>query len=421
MKKKYSSILSILFIFVFAYCSSDKDSFSEKPPIDVSKPPVHSEDDFTLLPKDHVLDSDLYLEGTILQNQTSNPKFRLSGRKFQGMPSIGKDRLGNLYVTWIASTDCVRECDENYLTVSLSKDQGRSWSHDKLILSVNPQDSTRMKDPNFFSDKFGNLYLYWGKHVQKKRVREKEWAVTWYSKISLSDDGNTIKYTQPRRIAEGIMLNKLFYSNISDQVVFPIARWYDGNSELHKPFIYKANYGPKSLINFTKVGAIPIPAPVSQIHEHMIVQLKDSTYSGMIRTLNGIYYSKSKDGDVWEEAKKFTALGATTASRFYLGKLNSGRLILIFNNATIRSNMTICLSDDDGATWPYKMLIDARSGSYFGVSYPDMIETDKGLLNIVYDYERSPAGTINFVTIREEDIINNTKTEVFRTNISSLR
>lgn len=416
MKKKYLSILCVVFFF-FTFCSTERDSFLEKP-IETNNPaaPNYPGEDFTLLPKDHVSDSDLYVEGEILQNQDDNPKFMLSKRKFQGMPSIGKDRLGNLYVTWIASTDCVRECNENYITVSLSKNNGRSWSHDKLILSVNPQDSTRMKDPNFFNDKFGNLYLYWGKHVQKKRIAEKEWAITWYSKIKLSDDGRTINYTQPRRIAEGIMLNKLFYSNISDQVVFPIARWYNG-----KPFIYKATYGTTSLVNFTKVGAIPIPAAVSQIHEHMVVQLKDSTYLGMVRTLNGIYYSKSKDGNTWENANKFTALGATTASRFYLGKLNSGRLILIFNNDTTRSNLTVCLSEDDGFTWPYKRIIAVCDNDPFGASYPDMIETDPGVLNIVYDYRRSPEGTINFMTIKEEDIISNNQIEVFRTKISTVK
>jgi hypothetical protein len=430
MKKNYSLALSVLYMFFFTYCSTEKDSFSEKPiDIDTNKPsaPSYPGEDFTLLPKDHVPDSDLYVEGEILQNQDDNPKFMLSKRKFQGMPSIGKDRVGNLYVTWIASTDCVSECNENYLTVSLSKDKGRSWSHDKLILSVNPQDSTRMKDPNFFNDKFGNLYLYWGKHVEKKSVAAKEWAVTWYSKIALSKDGNTIDFSPPRRIAEGIMLNKLFYSTVSDEVIFPIARWWYGNAELHQPFIYKAKYGTTSLVNFTKVGAIPVPAAVSQIHEHMIVQLRDSTYLGMVRTYDGIYYSKSKDGNIWEVAKKFTALGATTVSRFYLGKLNSGRLILIFNNATIRSNMTVCLSEDDGVTWPYKMVIDNtqayiyNSIGSFGVSYPDMIETDSGLLNIVYDYIRSPEGGIIFVKIKEEDIINNNQSGFIKTKISSIK
>lgn len=420
MKKKYIIFPFIFVIFTLTFCSSEKDSFSEKPPIGIDKPSNCPGGDFTLFPKDHVANSDIYGEGEILQNQDNNPKFAIRTRKWQGIPSIGKDGSGNLFVAWLAG-NCYGECNENYLTVSLSKDKGKTWNHNKLILDVKPEDSTRMKEANFFNDKFGNLYMYWGKHVQKKSVTGKEWAISWYSKIALSNDGNTICFSPPRKIAEGIMLNKLFYSKFSDQIVFPIAKWYEGNYAMDKPFIYKGDYGTENLINFTKVGAIPLPVGVSQIHEHMIVQLKDSTYLGMARTQNGLYYSKSKDGNIWDDAKKFTALGATTAARFHLGKLNSGRLILIFNNDTNRSYLTICLSEDDGLTWPYKLLIDNTKGAAggYGVSYPDMIETDPGILNIVYDYLRSPVGGIVFFKVTEEDIINN-RSNFFKTNISSL-
>lgn len=416
MEKKYFPFLTILFVFVFSFCSSDKDFISDKPSADIDKPPVYPGDDFTLFPKDHIPNSDLYLEGRILQNQSNNPKFVLSARKWQGIPSIGKDRSGNLYVAWIASAGCAGECDENYVTVSLSKDNGKSWSHNKLIIDVNLQDSTRLKDPNFFNDKYGNLYMHWGKHVKKRSVAAKEWVITWYSKLSLSNNGNTINCTPPRRIAEGIMLNKLFHSKFSNQVIFPIARWYEGDPVKHQPFIYTANYGANNLIDFSKASFIPVKRAIRSADEHMVVQLEDKTFFGMIRTQDGIYYSKSNDGSVWQDAKKFTALGATTISRFYLGKLNSGRLILIYNNDIYRSNMTVCLSEDDGVTWPYKMLIDdtkavsdaSNSGNAtnYGVSYPDMIETNPGLLNIVYDYVRAPKGGIIFIQIKEEDIIN---------------
>lgn len=413
MKKKSFLIGIIIFIFVFVSCSSEKDPSTNNTPqnnID-NKPSHYFGEDFTLLAKDHTQNSDLYLEGGILQDQSNNPKFLKSTRKWQGVPTIGKDILGNLYAAWITGGD--GEGNENYLTVSLSKDKGRSWNSDKLIFYVTPQDSTKLMDPCFSNDKYGNLYMTWGKHVKKKGT--KEWAVTWYSKLNLSKD--TIRYSPPRKIVEGIMINKPFYSEISDQVVFPVARWYEGNTELHQPFIYKANYGVDNLTNFTKVGAIPLKKNIMTIHEPMVVQLKDSTYLGMVRTLDGIYYSKSKDGSAWDEGQKFTALGPTTVARFHLAKLKSGRLILIFNNSSSRSNMTICLSDDDGKTWPYKLVLDP--GNY--VSYPDMIETDPGTLNIIYDYARNPAGTIHFVSLKEDAIIKNDKSNIFRTKISTLQ
>lgn len=412
MKKRTFLTVLIIFNFIFVSCSSEKDSSTNIPQNVDNKSPHYFGEDFTLLAKDHIPNSDLYEEGGILQNQSDNVRFLKTSRKWQGVPTIGKDVLGNLYAAWITGGN--GEGDENYLTISLSKDRGRSWSHDKLIFYVNPQDSTKLMDPCFSNDKYGNLYMTWGKHVKKKKTNE--WAVSWYSKLNLST-GDTIKYSAPRKIAEGIMINKPFYSVISDQVVFPIARWYEGNPELHQPFIYKANYGVNSLTNFTKVGAIPLKKNIMTIHEPMVVQLKDSTYLAMVRTLDGIYYSKSKDGDTWNNGEKFTDLGATTVARFHLAKLKSGRLILIFNNSLTRSNMTVCLSDDDGKTWPYRMVLDPGNN----VSYPDMIETDAGTLNIIYDYSRSPVGTINFVTLKEEDIIKNVKSNIFRTKISTLQ
>ena len=42
---------------------------------------------------------------------------------------------------------------------------------------------------------------------------------------------------------------------------------------------------------------------------------------------------------------------------------------------TGRNNLTAFLSEDGGKTWPYTLLLDARSG----VSYPDVIESNGAL------------------------------------------
>ncbi|MEN2413837.1 sialidase family protein [Flavobacterium mesophilum] len=415
--RKILPVFFVFFVLFFSFCSSEKDPVSNtgKPPVDTTNPEDTTEKGFTLLPKNLALKSDLYLEGGILLDQNDNPKYNISGRTWQGIPSIGKDNLGYLYAAWV--TGGKGEGNDNYLTLSLSKDKGRTWSNDKLVIYVNPEDSTRVADPCFFNDKFGNLYMAWHKYVQKKENLKKEWAIVWYSKLEFSEEDNTIHFTPPRRIAEGSMLNKPFYSEASGQFFFPIARWYEGDALLHRPFIYSASYGEHSLVNFSKIGFIPVNPDIMGIHEHMIVQLKDQSFLGMVRTFDGIYYSKSKDGAIWDMSKKFTDLGSTTVARFHLGKLKSGRLILIFNNATTRSNLVIFLSEDDGVTWPYKMTING--GNH--VSYPDMIETEPGVLNIVHDFSRNLVGTIQFIEVHEDMIIKGSYGGVFRSKISSLK
>lgn len=64
--------------------------------------------------------------------------------------------------------------------------------------------------------------------------------------------------------------------------------------------------------------------------------------------------------------------------------------------------MTAMLSDDDGLTWPHKLLLDERNG----VSYPDAMETEDGFMYVTYDYLRfGPDREILMAKITEDDIL----------------
>lgn len=49
-----------------------------------------------------------------------------------------------------------------------------------------------------------------------------------------------------------------------------------------------------------------------------------------------------------------------------------------------RNNLTALLSEDDGRTYPYTLLLDPRNE----VSYPDAVEAEDGSIYIIYDRER---------------------------------
>ena len=396
----YSIIICALSL---SACSKSKIGISPNLNVDESEIGL----DFNLLEDKNSLDTKFYAEGGILKDQDNNLLFK--NRTWQGTPSIGMDKNKNLFVGWISGGE--GEGTENYITVSLSKDNGTTWLHNKLVVYVNTLDTTRLKDVCFFNDKFGNLYMAWAKHVQKKE--SKEWAVVWYSKLTLR--GNTINYTAPRPIAEGSMLNKPFYSEKRNKMYFPIAFWFWGNAS-----IYAGQYdslNTKNLVAFKNLGYIPIEKSIRNIHEHMLVELSDNTFLGMVRTNDGIYYSRSKDAHIWESASKFTGIGPTSASRFCLRKLKSGRLILIANNNVVRRHLKIFLSEDDGKTWPYSLMLDFR----FWSTYPDLEEDVNGELKITYDFERKPTGTIYYATIKEADIIAGNSANLKKTIINTLR
>ena len=62
--------------------------------------------------------------------------------------------------------------------------------------------------------------------------------------------------------------------------------------------------------------------------------------------------------------------------------------------------MTLSLSEDDGATWKYRVCVDTRRD----ISYPDA-DFFGGRIVLTYDRERTGAREILFVSFTEEDIM----------------
>ncbi|MBN2022365.1 MAG: exo-alpha-sialidase, partial [Pirellulales bacterium] len=90
-------------------------------------------------------------------------------------------------------------------------------------------------------------------------------------------------------------------------------------------------------------------------------------------------------------------------ARFHLRRLKSGSLLLVLNDdPKSRTNMTAMLSEDEGKTWPHKLLLDGRAK----VSYPDGVEGSNGFLYVIYDRGRYLKGAqeILMVKITEADI-----------------
>ena len=136
--------------------------------------------------------------------------------------------------------------------------------------------------------------------------------------------------------------------------------------------------------------------------EGMAYQRRDGSVRMFARTgLGELAESVSRDnGETWDEARLSGITAADT--RFYVARTPTGRILLVLNDdAKVRRNMTICLSEDDGATWKYKKCIDTRKD----ISYPDCDFYD-GKIYLTYDRERRGAREIFFACFTEEDVMN---------------
>lgn len=104
-------------------------------------------------------------------------------------------------------------------------------------------------------------------------------------------------------------------------------------------------------------------------------------------------------GDTWQEAQLTDIVCANT--RFFVSRTPSGKVLLVVNDdEKKRTNMTICLSEDDGVTWKYKRCIDTREQ----LSYPDVdFHGDK--VYLTYDRERTGVKEILFTSFTEADLM----------------
>ncbi|MEV5027858.1 sialidase family protein [Paenibacillus sp. LPE1-1-1.1] len=143
-----------------------------------------------------------------------------------------------------------------------------------------------------------------------------------------------------------------------------------------------------------------------------IVKISDGTLLAMYRSRQAdrIYTSESADnGRSWTVPEK--SMLPNNNSSMQVTELGNGRLALIFNNAsierdqfrwvkkgdgfrrkTLRTPLTLAISEDDGKTWPIIRNVQTADLEYkereVGYSYPSIIATGDGKLHIAFSYLR---------------------------------
>jgi len=75
-------------------------------------------------------------------------------------------------------------------------------------------------------------------------------------------------------------------------------------------------------------------------------------------------------------------------------RTQDGTIVLIFNNtAEGRTPLHVGLSDDDGTTWPVIKPLETDPGEY---SYPSVLQSQDGLIHVVYTYRRQTIKHVAF-------------------------
>ena len=324
-------------------------------------------------------------------------------RQFQGCPTIAITPHGRIFAGWYAGGTKEPHM-ENYNLLIQSDDLGKTWSKPVLVI---PSDKTRCVhslDIQLWTDPLGRLWVFW---VQERTRQEKknetgyvvdgyafgldrihgEWAM-----VCDNPDAEELVFTQPRRLDDGFLRCK--------PLVLTSGRWINFNYDQNCDQYGYSISDDQGMTWQRRYGAKKVPTPFD---EAMAVELLDGSIHMMARTsgeLHALAETRSHDGgETWEEAR--LSRFQDPSSRFYYGRTPSGNLLLIKNDhASQRRNMTAFLSTDDGKTWPYHVVLDARNGT----SYPDA-DFFGGKIYVVHDCGRTNEREILLSVFTEEDII----------------
>jgi CubicO group peptidase (beta-lactamase class C family)/dienelactone hydrolase len=311
-------------------------------------------------------------------------------RAFQGIPSLAVSPSGRLWANWYAGVN-PGEDEHNYVVISTSGDNGKSWSE---VLTIDPDGSGSIRafDPELWVDPVGRLWVFWAQTIGHDGAGSGVWAIR-----TDDPDAANPSWTAPRRLADGVMMCKPTVLR-SGEWVLPCSTWR--TSDQSARMLVSTSLGR----SWTVRGACNVPMADRAFDEHMITERKDGSLWLLARTRYGIGESVSVDGGkTWPDLAPSSIMHPS--ARFFIQRLQSGNLLLVKHGAisqkTGRSHLMAFVSDDDGHTWSSGLLLDERSG----VSYPDGQQDADGVIHIIYDHSRTGDREILMASFDERDLV----------------
>lgn len=310
-------------------------------------------------------------------------------RLWQGVPSLEKTTGGRIYVGWV-SGGTGEPRPENYNIVMYSDDDGTTW-HDLFIIR-STDSNANINDVHFWQAPNGDLWVF---YVQSKNGNSFDGKSGVWAFIIDNPDApiNQLNLSQPKRLFDGLLR--------SNPEVLPDGTWLAAPNNFaddNYAIIYQSTDEGQT---WTERSRAYIPDARS-FDEVIIVQKEDGSIWLTFRaTVGQIVQTFSYDGGYTWEPSSYSGIN-NPSTRFQIIRLSSGNLLMINNDSpSSRINMTAFLSTDDGATWPYRLLLDTRS-----TTYPDVRQSADGNIHLTYDVNRiSSISTVIYMKITEQEII----------------
>ena len=336
----------------------------------------------------------------------TSEEFSLQNRLWQGCPTLECTPGGSLYGGWYSGG--TREPSlHNYNILYRSPDGGFTFPEKPvLILGSNPAADKVVIDIQLWCDPSGKLWVFW---VERSCLLPKNAPghLHCFALRCENPDAETkdLIWSDVQFIGEGFLRCK--------PTVLSDGRWilpaYDWKSDRYA-WIESADQGR----TFTrKQGPVKVDSIFDETMFYEYLPENGRCLKLLARTHQGyIAQSLSADGGAtWTPCSSFLP---APGSRFFIRRLRSGRLLLIYNDhPSNRTNLKALLSEDDGETWKGGLLLD-DSGN---ISYPDAAELPDGSITVLYDHGRATFREILSARFTEQEILQgNLEEEAFSTS-----
>src|SRR5579862_385238 len=280
--------------------------------------------------------------------------------------TITQASSGNLLCAWFGGTD---EGEED-VCIWLSHSDGSEWSQPQKVAEA---EDVPCWNPVLFTMPSKEILLFY-----KAGKTPREWS--GFLKRSF-DEGKT--WSEESGFPAGIVgpeKNKplLLHNNT---LLCGSAR------ESYKRWGCWMDITPDSGQTWTKSAPINVPSQLFGIIQPALFYSKPGEIRMLTRShqIGHICTAVSYDeGKTWTDAEA-TSLPNPNAGIDAV-RLADGRILLVYNHSQDkRSPLNVALSEDGGATWDMKVILEDASGEY---SYPSVIQTDNGYVHIVYTWKR---------------------------------
>lgn len=318
-------------------------------------------------------------------------EFFLAGRSWQGCPSVCAAPGGLLYAAWY--TGGVREPGpENYNLIVKSSDEGLTWSREPfLVIASDPAKEKVAIDIQLWLDPLKRMWCFWV---------ERDCTLSQYHPEHLAlfaircddPDADALKWTEPLYVSPGFLRCQPTVLQ-NGKWILPAYDWscdsycWSESSDQGESW-QRCTGGKKVAVDFD---------------ETIFFESRDGREQHLFaRSLEGfIAKSSSSDGGLtWSDGASSGI--AAPASRCFVRRLDSGNLLLIYNDhPKERTNLSAKLSCDDGKSWSAPLILDDSNA----VSYPDAVQLKDGSILAVYDRARTDAREILCARFTEEDIL----------------